>query len=159
MSQPKPPEGHFSTVWYILSFFFIVLALPLERLGIDWWVSFERDIAIAAFSWFLAAEWAAGGVERGRSGTYTSFIFWKIHSNDTGWWADTIRVLLGVAISGLVYWRFPHELWLNRIFGTFFLLWLPYHYSAFGVRGPVDRLAKWIGDRTGLTKLLKRLRS
>ena len=155
---PKPPEKHFALVWYILSFFFVVLALPLEFLGVDWWVSFERDLAIAAFAWFLSAEWAAGGVEDGYHGTYTSFIFWKIQSDDKGWWADTIRVLLGIVIASLVYWRFPHELYLNRIFGTFFLLWLPYHYSVYGIKGPVDKFFIWLGYRTGLAKLIIKIR-
>jgi hypothetical protein len=158
----RPPEKHFRVIWNISMLHVAILsALWIhELLGLSLFdpTLVIRDLAIWAMAWFLAPEWAAGGVKRGLEGTKTGFLYWTV----TDRWP---RVLLGVWMGQLVMWNFPNDAFgspdwlpLGYIAGVGLTLWLPPHYWASGTKGPVDRFFGWLGGRLGYKKFLKKIR-
>lgn len=160
---PRPPERHFRTVWNISMIHVAVMSVlwihELTGLALFDPAILIRDLAVWSFAWFLAPEWAAGGVRGGRTGTKTGYLYWVVEDR----WS---RVLLGVWMALLMGFNFPNDFlsspdWLpvGYILGGILLLWLPPHYWARGTVGPFDRAVIWFAKRTGLEKLYEKVRS
>lgn len=137
----RKPAHHFAKVWYVQSALVATAALPLGLLGwVPEWPLYMSYLVVLGLGWFGSAEWSAPIVNETPaydSGTYTSFLFWKID----GRWGRLGRVLYGIAIGLVLYWRLPDIWYLDDAIWFFFQTWLPYHYWSPGIRGPWE----WLG--------------
>lgn len=163
--MPKPPDAHFRAIWYVSMFHVVLLTLiaAAHEFGVISAEQTVRDLAIWSFAWFLSPELAAGGVKAGYDGTKTGFLFWTV----TDRWP---RVLIGLWMGLLIFWCLPNDMFglptfdlfiewgFGRIVGAGMTAWLPVHYWRRGIKGPVDHAVFWLAERTGLDKLVRRIR-
>ncbi|NIP33433.1 MAG: hypothetical protein GWN18_00735 [Thermoplasmata archaeon] len=143
----RAPNTNFAKVWYVQSLLVLIAALPLGILGwVPEWPLYMSYLVTLGLGWFGSAEWAAevtNDTPQSDSGTYTSFLFWKID----GRWGRVGRVLYGAAIGAVLYWRLPDIWYLDDAIWVFFQTWLPYHYWSPGIRGPWEWLGAFIFRR------------
>lgn len=144
-----PIEPHFSKVWYVSTFNVALLTLPLDLL-FNWsqWTVFCWFYSVFALGFFLGPEWAAAGVRDGYSGTKTSWMFARVKET----W---VRVILGVWMAAIMFWRFPEGLFFD-IVAWGFLLWLPFHYAKRGSEGPFWEAVIRLLERAGIAAWFKR---
>jgi len=140
----RAPNWNFARVWYAQSAMVAVALLPLEYLGwVPGWAAAMTALVTLGLGWFGSAEWAAevtNDTPQSDSGTYTSFIFYKI----TNRWA---RVAYGILIGLVLFWRLPDIWYFDDAIWFFFQTWLPYHYWSPGIRGPWEWLGAFIFRR------------
>ena len=136
----KKPALAFSRVWYAQAVLVAVAALPLELLGWEAWPFYMSYVVVFGLGWFGSSEWAAEVVDETPerdSGTMTSWLFWKVD----GPWGRVGRVLYGIVIGLVLWWRLPDIWYLDEVVAFYFITWLPYHYWTPGIRGPWE----WLG--------------
>lgn len=139
----KQPHTSFARVWYVQSILVAIAALPLELVGVEQWPLWMSYLVVLGLGWFGSAEWAAEATSdtpARDSGTYTSFLFWKID----GGWGRLGRVAYGLLIGALLWWRLPDIWYLDEAIAGFFSTWLPYHYWSPGIRGPWEWIGGWV---------------
>ena len=147
----RKPATEFSRVWYANVTMVLIASLPLGLLGwVPAWDYYMSYLVVLGLGFFAGPELVANVVNKtpqADSGYQTHWVFWKLNTTKgTGFnWGRVGRVLYGVWVGVVLFWRLPDIWYIDNAIWFFFQTWLPYHFWEPGLRGPWEWLFSKLG--------------